>query len=87
MIENDWLTADLKGSVIVLTAYPKSHNKYERKIDLKKLYPGAYGGQKSWDETPPLVEFDRGLGLLTVGTQPKLDDRNHIDVSEYLFTD
>lgn len=86
MIQNDWLKADLNGSEITLTAYPNSHNRYERTIDLRRLYPGAYKGANNWDDAPPDLDWDREHGMLAVGHQKNLDDRIHIEVGEFLFT-
>jgi hypothetical protein len=86
MLKNDWITAKLKDSDIVLTAYPKSHNRYERVVNLREIFPGAFGGHGGWDQNPPKVEFDKTTGLLAVGTEDRLDDRNHLDVREFLFT-
>jgi hypothetical protein len=86
MLKNDWITAKLKDSDIMLTAYPKSHNRYERVVNLREIFPGAFGGHGGWDQNPPKVEFDKTTGLLAVGTEDRLDDRNHLDVREFLFT-
>jgi hypothetical protein len=83
MISNDWIKAELHGSTIILTAYPDSHNRYKRTIDLKALFPGAYKGV--WDINPPKIDFDRTNGLLAVGFERDLDERNHILISDYLF--
>ena len=85
MIQNDWISAVLKGSTITVTAYPKSHNKFHREIDLRLRYPGAYKGPGSWDDLPPQVTFDRENGLLVVGREKNVDDRSHIDLGEFLF--
>jgi hypothetical protein len=87
MLKHDWLTATLKGSIVTLTAYPGTHNAYSRTIDLRRHFRGAYRGPKSWDETPPSVDFDLTNGLLAVGWEENLDEREHIEVSEHLFTD
>jgi len=87
MIQNDWIRVQLHGSELILTAYPNSHNSYERRLDLRKMYPGAYKGPKNWDDKPPLVDFDREHGMLAVGSQEALDERMHIELSAYLFED
>lgn len=88
MIRNDWLTAKLVGSILTLTAYPRSHNSFTRDIDLRRLYPGAYrGNEASWNVHPPLIDFDDTTGLLAIGPEKTLDAREHIDPSEYLFVD
>jgi len=93
MVNHDWLKAELRGSVITLIAYPDSHNGFERTIDLRERFPGAYRhpgllyDQPGWEVNPPDVDFDKTLGLLTVGHAKNLDDRNHILVSDILFTD
>lgn len=66
MIENDWINANLKGSVITLTAYPGSHNSFTRPINLRRIFPGAY---PEWDKKPPTVDFDKEHGLLRVGIE------------------
>lgn len=87
MVNNGWIKAQLKGSSIILIAYPDSHNRYEKVIDLKKRFPGAYGGHGGWDQNLPKIDFDKTNGLLAIGTEKNLDDRNHIPIDEYLFHD
>ena len=88
MLRNDWLKARLQGSIVTLTAYPRSHNSFTRNIDLRQLYPGAYRGTpNSWDARPPNIDFDETTGLLAVGPESSLDQREHIQPSKYLFVD
>jgi hypothetical protein len=87
MINNDWVEAKLNGSIVTLIAYPKSHNRYERTIDLRKRFSGSYKGFNNWDEEPPKLDFDRTNGFLAIGTEKNLDDRDHILVADYLFYD
>jgi hypothetical protein len=85
MIRNDWLTASLLGATLILEAYPGSHNGFTRRVDLTREFPGAYKGEKNWLTHPPNVDFDYSLGLLAVGPEENLDQRNHLDLSEFLF--
>lgn len=87
MIENNWLKVDLYGDIIVLTAYPNSHNSYERYINLREIFPGAYIHGKTWDKDPPKLYLDGSSGLLAVGTQENPDDRNHLDLVDIIFED
>jgi hypothetical protein len=85
MIQNDWIKADLKGSVVTVTAYPGSHNSFTRTLDLRRRFPGAYKYAPTWDERPPKIDFDKEHGLLRIGTENNLDHRDHIDLGEFLF--
>jgi len=87
MIKNRWLKAEREGSIVKLTAYPSSHNKYERKIDLREEFPGSYDGPRSWDTTPPNVDLDEEHAALAVGRKESLDDREHIDLTKWVFKD
>jgi hypothetical protein len=87
MIRNDWLKASLRGSSVTLTAYPGTAQSFTRTIDLREQFPGAYQHRPTWDENPPVVEFDREHGLLTVGYDPSLDTRDHLSLREHLFVD
>lgn len=89
MIKNGWLKAELDGSVVTLTAYPKSHNKFTRTIDLRDEFPGAYSDRvaKPWDEHPPEITLDDEHAALAVGREPTLDDREHIDLTKWVFED
>jgi hypothetical protein len=84
MVENGWIKATLKGSIITVTAYPGTHNSFTRTIDLRPTFPGAY---PHWDTNPPIVDFDRENGMLRVGRQANPDYRNHLDMGEFLFVD
>lgn len=84
MVENGWLKVTLKGSIVTLTAYPGSHNSFTRQFDLRKIFPGAY---PRWDRTPILLDLDSSPGLLAVGPDANPDHRNHLELTEFLFTD
>lgn len=79
MIRQGWITATLKGSTITVVAYPGSHNKFNRKVDLTKLFPGV----NDWSEA--VVDFDQTLGMLRIGSDPDLDQRDHIALEDFLF--
>jgi len=85
MIKNRWLKAELEGSKVKLTAYPASHNKYTREIDLREEFPGAYDGPRSWDLDPPKIDLDEEHAALAVGREAALDDREHIDLTKWIF--
>lgn len=89
MIQNGWLKAELAGSVVTLTAYPKSHNKFTRTIDLREEFPGAYSDRvvEPWDEHPPKIALDGKHAALAVGREVALDDRSHIDLTKWIFED
>jgi hypothetical protein len=80
------LTATLQGSVIELTAYPGSPHQFMRQLDLRREFPGAYGSHRSWDEYPPRVDWDYSNGLLAVGSEMNIDDRNHFEL-DFVFED
>jgi hypothetical protein len=84
MIVNDWLKADLVGSVVTLTAYPGTRHTYIRTLDLREIFRGAY---PEWDDTPPHVELDKELGAFAVGRDRNPWDRNHLRVGCDLFID
>jgi len=85
MLSNGWLAVSISGSTLTLTAYPKSHNRYSRTLNLVDTYPGAYQGLNNWHQTPPSVDFDMARGLLAIGPSDNPDDRNHIEIAEVLF--
>jgi len=87
MIKNGWLTAALQGTVVRLAVYPGSHNQYTRDIDLRAEFPGAYKGQRSWDLSPPNVDLDQEHAALAVGPETGLDDREHLDLTKWVFVD
>lgn len=87
MIKNGWLTVTLNGSVARLTVYPGSHYQFTRDIDLRDEFPGAYKGQRSWELNPPNVDLDSEHAALAVGTETNLDDREHIDLTKWVFVD
>lgn len=87
MLQNDWLRATLDGSLVTLTAYPKSHNRFTRTFDLRRRFPGAYIHAPTWQDEPPLLEFDKEHGMLMVGNEDNRDHRLRIDLAEHLFVD
>ena len=82
MVKHDWITAELRTPIIVVTAYPNTHNKFTRELDLRNLQPGV----KSWDK-PMIIDFDDGNGMLRFGTEPNPDHRDSIPLVGYLFID
>src|ERR1700733_3370190 len=46
MIRNDWLKVRLVGSSIVLSAYPKSHNRFERTVAVQYMIPNESFAKK-----------------------------------------
>lgn len=89
MLQKNWLVATLRGSIVTLTAYPGQHNAFDRKIDLKQVFPGAYIASRpgNWAESPPSIDFDLTNGALAVGAEKDLDNRSHVVVAEHLFVD
>ncbi len=87
MISNQWLKADLSGSIVILTAYPGDHNTFVRKIDLKRLFPGSYAKnvQPNWAERTIQVSLDDTTATLAVGPEARADDRNHLDLGPILW--
>ncbi|MGA3123389.1 MAG: hypothetical protein ABSF69_21680 [Polyangiaceae bacterium] len=82
MVKNHWLKADLKGSVVTLTAYPGMHNAFTRTFDLQRIYPGAY---PYWDQNLPKLDLESSPGLLAVGPNDDPDHRDHLELTEFLF--
>ncbi len=80
MMKNEWLKAEIRGSDLILTAYPGSHNSFTRTIDLKKEYPGV-----DWVRSPVYVDLDETSGLIAVGTEKNKDDRTHIPADSVLW--
>jgi hypothetical protein len=81
MIHHEWIKAELEGHIVVVTAYPNTHNKFSRKLDLKKFYPGCY---PNWNKYPPIVDFDDN-GMLRIGNDKNPDYRDSIALEDYLF--
>jgi hypothetical protein len=84
MVKNGWIKAEVKGSIITLTAYPGAHNAFTRTIDLRRIFPGAY---PHWDKNPPKLDLESSPGLLAVGPEDDPDDRDHLELREFLFVD
>lgn len=84
MAENGWLKASVEGHLLKIEAYP-SHHGYTREVDLRRQFPGAFRGQNTWLDSPPLVDIDRTNGLIAIGHDKALDRRNHINPAEFLF--
>lgn len=89
MIDNGWLAFELSSHLVTLTAYPNSHNRFFRTIDLKSEFPGAYSRNvlQPWDSNPPLIDLDGEHAALAVGRDQNLDNRNHIDLTKWIFQD
>ena len=88
MIRNGWLRAELDGHTVTLTAYPSSHNSFKRTIDLREEFPGAYNeGPRSYDREAPLLYLDPSTSALAVGIEQNPDDRDHIDLTKWVFVD
>lgn len=84
MIESGWLAVAIHGSVVTLTCYPNSHNRFTRTIDLRHEFPGAY---PAWDKTPPKVSIQKDNLALAVGDAANLDDRHHIYLPKLIFAE
>ena len=80
MVLQGWIKAELKAPIIVITAYPNTHNKFTRELDLRKLQPGA----SNWDSY--IVDFD-DHGMLRFGDEPNPDYRDNVPLEDYLFVD
>jgi hypothetical protein len=78
MVLQGWIKAELKTPIIVITAYPNTHNKFTRELDLRKLQPGL----SNWDDY--IVDFD-DHGMLRFGTEPNPDYRDNVPLEHYLF--
>lgn len=88
MMQNGWLKAKIQGRIVTLTAYPGSHNRFTREIDLSRKFPGAYtDNEQSWDRVPVYADLDREHCALAVGDAKKMDNRNHIHLVDVLFVD
>jgi hypothetical protein len=88
MITNKWVTINLIGSVITITAYPNSHNKFIRKLDLREEFPGAYyNGSGSWDRKKIFASLDAEHEAIAVGPQEEMDLRIHIRLDRILWSD
>ena len=84
MVEHHWLAATIEESAVTLTAYPGTHNRFTRTIDLVAIFPGAYPRGK---RPPSKVDLESSPGLLAVGPQDDPDERNHLALHEFLFVD
>jgi hypothetical protein len=86
MISNQWLRAEISGSLVTLTAYHQSHNRFIRLLELRKEFPGAYyDGAGSWDRNEVFVDLDPEHCALAVGTEKRMDDRNHFRLDKLLW--
>jgi hypothetical protein len=78
MVLQGWIKAELRTPIIVVTAYPNTHNKFTRELDLRKLQPGV----SNWDTY--IVDFD-DHGMLRFGNEPNPDHRDNIPLEDFLF--
>lgn len=88
MIAHGWLIARLDGSIVTLTAYPRTHNAFERQIELRDVYPGAYSKDviRTWEALPIVVSLDAEHCCLVVGDQrDEPDDRNRLRLTDWVF--
>lgn len=89
MIGKDWLTADLYGSDVLVTAYPGTHNSFERIVDLKQEFPGFYSSRvhPRWDDLDIKATFLAQPVALAVGPEDRPEDREYIKITDFLFED
>lgn len=78
MVLQGWVTAELRTPIIVVTAYPNTHNKFTRELDLRNLQPQA----SNWDNY--IVDFD-DHGMLRFGNEPNPDYRDNVPLEDFLF--
>jgi hypothetical protein len=87
MISNQWVTAELNGSIVTLTAYPRSHNRFVRTIDLRHEAPGSYATQNSWADQKLFVDLDGNSCSIAVGPEKNMNARRHIRLDKILWVD
>lgn len=78
MVLQGWITAELRAPIIVVTAYPNTHNKFTRELDLRKLQAHA----PNWDDY--IVDFD-DHGMLRFGNESNPDHRDNVPLEDFLF--
>jgi hypothetical protein len=74
MIRNDWLKVRLVGSSIVLSAYPQSHNRFERTLDVLYMIPNESIAKKV---TPKDVALNEEFAFLELFPQRDEGKRQH----------
>ncbi len=82
MIVKDWLTAELHGFRLVLTAYPGSRNRFTRSINLRAEFPDAYVGRESWAARTPAIELDHTSAAVWIGRGA---GQRRIDLVDWMF--
>lgn len=91
MVKQAWITAKLYGSDVVLTAYPHTHNSFQRILDLKKEFPGAYsiGVHPRWDSDAVQIKVDllQGPVALAVGLEEDPESRDFVRLTDLIFED
>jgi len=86
LFEQRRLTARLDGSVITLTATPEGQEPVVGRLDLRAEFPGAYlDAPWSWDRVPLFCDIDAAHGAVAVGPEERLDDREHVRLTDIMF--
>ena len=86
MIRKKRLTFELTGSLVTLTAYPGKHHQFQRKIDLKKLYPGVYThGYKGGPPTLDDLELSEEFAALVIWRHKPESRQDHVFLAKLLW--
>jgi hypothetical protein len=84
MIRKGWLKVRLDGGTIVIGAYPKSHNRFERTVELLDLIPNESIAKKV---TPKDVALNEEFACLELFPQRDEAKRDHEPLPDILWTD
>ncbi len=92
MIEKNWLSHTLSGSVITLTAYPAAPgSRFQRTVDLADILPGLYDPDSQvWPKKPVKADevvLSAEMNALEIWPQKHESYRHHIYLPPSLWQD
>ena len=76
MYDKDWIKTELRGDVVVVTAYPGYHSKFTRLINLREEGPGLYRNNPDLKIDPKDVTLKKESMSLSV----KAADHEFVDI-------
>jgi hypothetical protein len=69
MVEKRWVRVDLKGDLVIVTAYPGYANSFTRSIDLRTEVPGLFGNGEPINVDPKEVKIKTENDTVSVTTR------------------
>jgi hypothetical protein len=86
MLNNGWLSLRVEGMVITIIACPKTHNQFERVVDIRNIIRNP---ERSRLVKPEQVSFNQEFLCLEVAVLPTDPEsrRHHLPLNEILWVD